>query len=179
MPKKMRHSTIGRLIIVLSLISVDLAGQAIQGKINWTDKIFADTNVFITATKISNSKDSTFSTVTNSKLEFYLTLKEKGEYYVSLHHIAYYDTSFIITVTGEPFTNLSINYPTKSCQYNLTRNTKVCPIMMHKDKIVPISYGLPTRRTFRIANRSKVYLGGCVITDCDRNWYCDRHKLRF
>jgi hypothetical protein len=179
MPKTMTHFTFGRLLIFLSLISVELTGQAIKGKINWTDKTFADTNVYITATRIRDIKDSTFVTKTNRNLEFLLTLKEKGEYYVRLKHVAYNDTSFIVNMRGDSSTILTINYPNKICQYDLARNIKICPITTHRDKIIPISYGLPTRRIFRIAKRNRVYLGGCVITDCDPTWYCERHELTF
>jgi len=29
------------------------------------------------------------------------------------------------------------------------------------------------------AKKGKIWLGGCVITECDPKWYCKIHKIEF
>jgi hypothetical protein len=53
---------------------------------------------------------------------------------------------------------------------------KVCP-KGHKDKIIPIAYGLPTKQTMKKAENGKVKLGGCT-SYCEK-WHCVEHDLDF
>lgn len=55
---------------------------------------------------------------------------------------------------------------------------KKCP-ENHTDNIIPIVYGLPNKKMIRKAERKKIFLGGCLITGCDPEWYCPKHKLTF
>lgn len=66
---------------------------------------------------------------------------------------------------------LDLNYP-KPC----LSNKKVCP-KGHSDKIIPIVYGLPTKKTMKKAENGKVKLGGCTPY-CEK-WHCVEHNLDF
>ncbi|OYX84390.1 MAG: hypothetical protein B7Y83_08385 [Flavobacteriales bacterium 32-34-25] len=57
-------------------------------------------------------------------------------------------------------------------------SVKVCP-KNHSDKLIPIVYGLPRENLVKKAKKSKVYLGGCILTDCDPKWYCKKHSIKF
>ena len=72
----------------------------------------------------------------------------------------------------------SISYP-DSCRYIYPKNYKpVCP-KGHSDSIVSILYGLPTNRAMDKAKKGLIYLGGCIVSDCDPQYYCNKHKLEF
>ena len=71
--------------------------------------------------------------------------------------------------------NFNTNFP---CPNGDKVSEKICP-HGHKDNIIPIVYGYPTERTMKKAKKGKIWLGGCVITDCDPKWYCKIHKIEF
>ena len=55
-------------------------------------------------------------------------------------------------------------------------NKKVCP-KGHNDNIIPIIYGLPTKKLIKKAENKKVILGGCARS-CEK-WHCVEHNLDF
>ena len=55
-------------------------------------------------------------------------------------------------------------------------NKKVCP-KGHNDNIIPIVYGIPTKRMIKKAENKKVILGGCAL-HCEK-WHCVVHDLDF
>lgn len=55
---------------------------------------------------------------------------------------------------------------------------KVCP-KGHDDKLIPIVYGLPGKKLLKKAEKGKVKLGGCVVSDCNPKWFCKTHDLEF
>jgi hypothetical protein len=131
-------------------ISVDLLNETDDSKIAAT---LSDTNgVF----NFKNVKPGIY------KLIFSFVGHEKYE----LPHIC---------VTTDSTTSLEVSYP---CPYGNTKSKKVCPYG-HKDQIIPIGYGLPTTKGLRRAEKGKIYLGGCTISECDPQWYCKKHKIRF
>jgi hypothetical protein len=80
-----------------------------------------------------------------------------------------------IKLTGKDkmWERLKIKY-SPTCPYS--KDDNVCPKCHHSKKVVRIVYGavfIPK------GNKSKIKLGGCVITDCSPYWYCNKHKLRF
>ena len=54
-------------------------------------------------------------------------------------------------------------------------NTPTCP-KNHTDNIIPIVYGLIGRSK---DSKDEIYLGGCVVTDCDPKYYCKKHLTKF
>lgn len=80
-----------------------------------------------------------------------------------------------IRVFNDSIAFVEANYP---CPHGNQKPKKICPFW-HRDNIVPITYGLPTKRTMRRAEEGKCYLGGCIITECDPCWYCKIHKISF
>lgn len=67
---------------------------------------------------------------------------------------------------------INSTYP-KPCADN---SKKVCP-KGHKSSIIPIVYGLPTKKTMEKAEKKKVKLGGCTPY-CEK-WHCVEHNLDF
>jgi hypothetical protein len=46
-----------------------------------------------------------------------------------------------------------------------------CHVCKSKE-VIPIVYGLPSPRLIKDAKKGKFFLGGCVVTGNDPNWYC-------
>ena len=60
------------------------------------------------------------------------------------------------------------------CLYNYPKNSlPLCP-QNHSDNILHIVYGL-----IPFLDETKFKRGGCVITDCDPQFYCTKHKIEF
>lgn len=63
------------------------------------------------------------------------------------------------------------------CKYDARAKNKRCPKCNKKNKVIPIVYGLIIGIDKKYQKRH--YLGGCVISGCDPNWYCKRNQLKF
>jgi len=112
---------------------------------------------------------------------YYLKDMEPGNYDIELH--SYQSTSrrlYIdsVKVVGDSSTNLRIVYP-GPCKFVYCKGYKpICPYD-HADKIVKIVYGYPNKKTMAKAKKNLIYLGGCIISDCDPRYYCTIHKKEF
>ena len=81
-----------------------------------------------------------------------------------------------IKVLANLTTGLNLNYPFP-CKFNYVDGEKPkCP-KGHTDEIIPTVYGLPSTKTMKSLKKGKVFLGGCMVTDCDPKFYCKRHKI--
>lgn len=66
---------------------------------------------------------------------------------------------------------LNFTYP-KLC----VSTKKICP-KGHRNNIIPIAYGLPSKKMIKKAENKKVKLGGCTPY-CEK-WHCIKHNLDF
>ncbi len=80
-----------------------------------------------------------------------------------------------VKVSNDSSIFLYINFP---CPNGLKISKKECPFG-HKDKIIPIAYGLLSNKGCRKVKNGKAYSGGCMVTECSPKWYCKKHKIRF
>lgn len=67
------------------------------------------------------------------------------------------------------------------CLYDLADGVvPKCPAN-HTDQIIPITYGLIGFVNAEAEKQidSTFHLGGCVVTDCDPQYYCKIHKVEF
>ena len=99
-----------------------------------------------------------------------------GQYCLLVQQLGFRD--FILdslTISNATILTLNLNYP-PPCDKRLAKNEKPKCIGGHTDNIIPISYGLPFKRTLRKAKRGKVFLAGCNISWCDPRFYCKLHK---
>jgi hypothetical protein len=72
--------------------------------------------------------------------------------------------------------NIKINGP---CLFDHPANyIPTCP-KNHKDSIITIHYGLISSRGDEFKKDKKVRYGGCVITECDPQFYCKQHEIEF
>jgi len=61
----------------------------------------------------------------------------------------------------------------------MKRFTKKCPVCGSNDQVVPVMYGMPGPKMQDDAAAGKIHLGGCIISDNDPKWYCQRDETAF
>lgn len=103
-----------------------------------------------------------------------------GRHKLMVFYVGYSDTSLYVDVVANKTTDLYIKVP-KACRYDKSENNKTCPKCNKKDQVVPIVYGelVFTDTTGTNDWFEKNYSGGCMVTECDPNWYCKRDKTKF
>jgi len=96
-------------------------------------------------------------------------------------------TTYISFLEPNQIAEFNIPY-SLTCKYDKSENNKTCPICEKQDKVIPIIYGLIARANVSVRKEEsgnekkterKSYEGGCVISVCDPNWYCERDELEF
>lgn len=104
---------------------------------------------------------------------------DEGDY--SLEILSYQSSARRLNITNVHFykdsaNQLSITYP-PPCKFNYSKNYKPqCP-HNHSEGIVRIVYGYPTSKTMEKAKKGLVHLGGCMVSNCDPQYYCTIHKV--
>jgi len=168
-----------KLMLILSLYCFSLLGLAQNGKVQGVIRngISSESSPYIHIL-LRGALEKGFFLETNSdslgKFEFHDL--PQGEYEINFNLIGYnpYKLSNV-TVSNDSITFLSIKFP---CPDGSRQSKKICPIG-HTDEIIPILYGLPSEKAIKKADKGKIYLGGCIITECSPSWYCKKHKLTF
>jgi len=61
----------------------------------------------------------------------------------------------------------------------MKRFTKKCPTCQSNDQVVPIMYGMPGPKMQDDHFAGKIHLGGCVISENDPKWFCQRDEVEF
>lgn len=55
----------------------------------------------------------------------------------------------------------------------------VCPICLKSKYLIPIIYGVPLLKQMKKADRGKIRLGGCIITEFNPKYYCRLDDFEF
>lgn len=104
-----------------------------------------------------------------------------GKY--SFKDIPFGNYSIVISSIGmreETVENIKIEIPQKVSDFIYPKpcvgSKKICP-KGHRNKIIPITYGLPSKKTIKRAQNKKLKLGGCTLY-CEK-WHCLEHDLDF
>jgi hypothetical protein len=110
-----------------------------------------------------------------------------GYFRIDSLHSGYHDFEIIcigvpiirrenVLIEIDSTTIMNIGIPEGDCY---SGKSKVCQIGNHTDSVIPIVYGLPREKLMKKADKGKVKLGGCLVTECDPKWYCKKHKKSF
>lgn len=165
------------LIIILLSNLLPAFGQtgSINGKLQ--NGVDHSNSWFINVELLNETDDSKIAaTISDTNGIFNFNHVKPGIYKLVFSFVGYQKYMLpLITVTADSTTFLTVSYP---CPNGKIKSKKVCPYG-HKDQIIPIGYGLPTEKGLRLAEKGKIYLGGCMITECDPRWYCKKHKISF
>jgi len=60
----------------------------------------------------------------------------------------------------------------------MSKKPKHCPKCQSK-KVIPIIYGMPTEEAFEEAEKGKLMIGGCCVSDKSPQWYCADCQCEF
>ena len=111
-------------------------------------------------------------------------LHHLGDFKVGVYNLELYDYKTrrmkidSVKINADSVTTLNIIYPAL-CKFIYPENYKpLCP-QGHNDEVVKILYGYPTKKAMKEAEKGLIYLGGCIISDCDPKYYCKKHKIQF
>ena len=133
------------------------------------NKGIAFVNIYIPATKTA--------TLTDTNGRFKIENMEVGEYKINFSLIGYGRPKMKeVKIYQDSAVFIKINLT--QCEYDYLGQPS-CPICNKTDEAIPILYGDPTKRTLKRAKKGKVWLGGCIISNCDPHWYCKRDKNKF
>lgn len=102
----------------------------------------------------------------------------EGKYDLVVEFLGYgKDTIKNVVVEDNANLRIDLGLPAGTC-YPHTDSNK-CPIDGLSKNVVPIVYGLPSKKTIKKMENGKVKLGSCEVTGCEPNWYCVKHQMRF
>lgn len=100
-----------------------------------------------------------------------------GTHTIRLQYQTYRDTSFTFVFDSAHYT-FEFLY-TIICDYDQSGTKHDCPVCHQQDEVIPVSYGYPLPTGIERANKGEIYLGGCMVSDCDPLWHCRRCKKEF
>lgn len=162
--------------IILSFLSV----------VQRNDKMVYDLTISYRPAVINIQADtgllySTFVTGSGDKKITYASLKA-GQYKVQIcgpGQMAVVKDGFIVKEGQSLVLSLNVDGP---CLYEHPAGyIPTCP-QNHRDSIIPIIYGLIAFRKESFVKDKKdmkVKYAGCVVTDCDPQFYCKEHDIEF
>jgi hypothetical protein len=172
-----------KIKILLFLIGYSLNGYSqtgkITGKLNLQDlenKDWVIKNTFV----ILKSKTITDSIKMDKDLSFKFESLPSDTFYISFSRRSYpYDIRYVIHLENSEIKKINIDY-SSTCPYDKSKDG-ICPICKQKDEVIPISYGLLFVKVEKDKKPSKrkYYPGGCVVSDCQASWFCERDQIKF
>lgn len=63
--------------------------------------------------------------------------------------------------------------------YSYYRRNMKCPICLKSQSLVPVAYGLPTKKLFKKAKSGQVILMGCILPQYPVEYYCRTDQFYF
>ncbi|MFP9112804.1 hypothetical protein ACLI1A_02610 [Flavobacterium sp. RHBU_3] len=179
-----------RLLFFILFLSVNLFGQenCIKIKLNLThneDYTFTYENARLILT--GNGRNDTLRP--NRELEFNMENLTKGDYQFriipnnSLDRTTEHYYKFHFDTPAQQKHPFEITY-SPFCPYSI--ENKTCPVCCTEKHVIPVRYGLIAVIEKRDKNgniinddKKKFKAGGCVVSDCDPQWYCEQDDVKF
>ncbi|RYJ43830.1 hypothetical protein [Flavobacterium beibuense] len=88
------------------------------------------------------------------------------------------DVRYKVTLKSGEALNVNLKYAI-TCPYKETEDHN-CPVCGKNDKVIPIIYGLVIgNRKTKEEEEDKYFPGGCIVSDCQPDWYCERDQKKF
>jgi hypothetical protein len=157
-------------IFFISAQSYAQTGGIIKGHVH--DTIF---DIPLSYAQVSID-DKNIRGIANEEGNFILENVPAGVHHLRVSISGYRDSILTVPVLDGSEIELYIEFP-PYCKYN--RKDKTCQLCGKGDKVIPVVYGYPSKKGLRLSKRGKIALGGCIVSDCDPQWYCKRDKLLF
>lgn len=136
------------------------------------EKFLADT--ILVTLKSASQKDSA---IVDKNLAFTFDNVVSDTVVLSIRPRSYpSNVRYRIVVDERKTENLELEY-SPVCEYKRSESDKRCPTCHKRNKVIPVVYGLVIFTKKRAAK--KYYGGGCVVRDCQPNWFCQRDATQF
>lgn len=163
------------ILILIFLITTVISGFAQKGAISGYLIDTLSKKPVIGATIIMFETND--MTISDTNGFFTIINLESGKYSFGVKLIGYKDTT-ISNVVVEPDLNVELNIFLSECKYHILGHPKTCPICGLTDNVVPILYGVATKKMIKKEKKGLVLLGG-ARTGCDPVYYCKKDKVKF
>ncbi|RYY33812.1 MAG: hypothetical protein EOP46_15350 [Sphingobacteriaceae bacterium] len=160
------------LFIGLLLAWCPLWAQTVSLKVHVIDKDSLKYSLHLKLSLIQNDSVIKHPRV-DKHGDYIFTDVPAGSYSLQLEELGTRTRNISLNFTRD--TLLTFNYPLP-CEYVYVKGVKPKCVGGHTNNIIPIAYGLPSKKTMRKAKKGKIHLAGCVVTDCDPMYYCTVHK---
>lgn len=160
--------------LLISILFYNLA-YAQFGKIEGT--LYDSTNNYAYPyAKVQLTNNSiVIDSLTDKNGQFSFNHLPVGTYDIKFEYITIKDSIITgVKIFKDSITSLKINFHNPPCKYDNSIKNKKCPVCFKKNKVIPIRYGFSPE-----SKHKKVYPGGCIITICDPNWFCERDSTKF
>lgn len=104
-----------------------------------------------------------------------------GVYSISVKQIGYRTISVDeVRVLEGSIVKMTIQFPHPlPCPYSYSSDFQPRCIRGHTDNIIPMVYGLPSKRMLKKAKKGKIHLSGCNVSGCDPKFHCVIHNIEF
>ena len=158
------------LSLILCLYSFGQNGS-IEGSVvfNLDSSVLPGAMVTIGGTRLS--------TQTDIDGNFKFSRLKPGNYDLIYEYLGYgKDTIRNVTVKNNSTTEIKLRLPIRCYPKSDLKN---CPTDGNTKNVIPIVYGLPTKRTLQKSKKGKVKLGSCEVNGCEPRWFCKEHNLEF
>ncbi len=116
-------------------------------------------------------------TVSDTSGFFEIRNLNSGEYSFGIKLIGYKDTT-VNNVVVEPGKDLILKFFLSECEYHILGHPTTCPICGKTDEVVPILYGVATKKMIKKEKKGLAFIGG-ARTGCDPVYYCKKDKVKF
>ena len=80
---------------------------------------------------------------------------------------------------NNPSNDIKKVYVPDTIFYRHYEEKKTCPICLKSKHVIPIKYGMPTKKMFGQAKHGKFRLGGCIINEDNPKFYCKSDNFEF
>lgn len=135
---------------------------------------------------ILKTKNKIDSVKVDSNLEFIFDNVEADTVRISFFPYSYpINRHYIFKLADGESKSLNLLY-SSTCPYSKSETKLKCPTCHKKDKVIPIVYGLGAEIGYEYRNgkfitskKNKSKAGGCIVSDCQPNWFCERDNLEF
>lgn len=125
---------------------------------------------------IIQSKMIVDSTKVSNDLSFEFANLSTDTFNISFSPRSYpYDVTYIVCLKDSEDIKVAVDY-SSTCPY--AKNMEgICPTCKKKDEVIPIRYGLLAGKIGK--GKREYYPGGCIESDCQPSWFCQRDKKSF
>ncbi|WP_460504098.1 carboxypeptidase-like regulatory domain-containing protein [Hymenobacter agri] len=163
------------LVFLLAFISAQQSYAQSTGLIG-TVKDTESGRGFPAATLLFKQGETTITgAATDSAGYFRVVSIGPGTYDIEIRALGFRTKRMPGVVVSPAAIPLALSFP-GPCEFQYAERQRPACVGGHTDHLLPIVYGLLSKRAMARAKAGKIYLGGCQVTGCDPRYYCPIHQ---